>query len=106
MIGLPPTPKPQQNESSSPDRSADRAPSPALKGDPWHPAEVDRRRSEWRRTEGSNPDPDEPIPDRGPGSDQGGHQARNRTPHEGERNVNRAEEHSRRPKGNPEGRRR
>jgi hypothetical protein len=49
-------------------------------------------------------DPDSPIPDQSPGSDQGGHTARGRTPHEtGERNVNPNEEHSRRPKGNPSG---
>lgn len=102
-----PSSNPNADEHSKPgDRSSEGA-APGLKGNPWHPGEVSKRQSEWRRTEGSNPDPDEPIPDRPPGSDQGGHSARNRTPHTtGERNVNRREEHSRRPKGNPEGRRR
>src|SRR5262249_13619268 len=71
-------------------RDENRQPSPALEGDPYSPREVDRRRSEWRRQEGApSNDPDSPIPDRGPGRDQGGHEARGGTPHEtGERNVN------------------
>jgi YD repeat-containing protein len=84
-----------------------RTPAPALPGDPYHPSEVDKRRSGLRDDlETGNKDPDSPIPDQQPGSDQGGHGARGRTPHKtGERNVNSKEEHSRRPKGNPEGRR-
>ena len=82
------------------------APAPAAEGNPWSPAEVDRRRSKWREVEETgNKDPDSPIPDRGPGQDMGGHGARGGTPHStGERNVNSGEEHSRRPKGNPIGR--
>jgi len=74
---------------------------PAVEGDPYHPAEVDRRRTEWRRELGApSLDPDSPIPDQGSGRDMGGHDARGRTPHAtGERNVNSAEEHSRVPKG-------
>ena len=83
-------------------------PSSAFKDSPYNPKEVSKRQSETRRQEGSSSaDPDSPIPDRDPGSDQGGHAARGRTPHpQGQRNVNSKEEHSRRPKGNPEGRRR
>jgi RHS repeat-associated protein len=83
-----------------------RKPAPALAGDPYSPAEVDRRRSELRGQLGApSLDPDSPIPDQGSGRDMGGHEARGRTPHEtGERNVNSNEEHSRRPKGNPSGR--
>lgn len=89
------------NENSS----ANEPPAPALDGNPWNPQEVDKRRSETRRQEGApSNDPDSPIPERGPGSDQGGHDSRGKTPHDtGERNVNRHEEHSRRPKANPSG---
>jgi RHS repeat-associated protein len=85
-----------------------RTPAPALPGDPYSPAEVDRRRSQLRDQLGApSNDPDSRIPDQGPGKDMGGHGARGRTPHEtGERNVNSNEEHSRRPKGNPSGRQR
>ena len=41
--------------------------SPALKGDPYSPAEVSRRQSELRRKFGIEPDPDVPIPDQPPG---------------------------------------
>jgi len=95
-------------EEAADDRShGNDTPAPALEGDPYHPAEVDARRTQTRAQEGApSNDPDSPIPDRRPGSDQGGHAARGRTPHtRGERNVNRAEEHSRRPKDNPSGRR-
>jgi len=75
-------------------------PAPSLEGDAYHPSEVDRRRSQRRRDLGApSSSPDSPIPDQNPGSDQGGHPSRNRTPHDtGERNVNRHEEHSRVPK--------
>ncbi|WP_418514768.1 RHS repeat-associated core domain-containing protein [Delftia sp. PS-11] len=84
----------------------ERTPSPFLPNDPYSPESTDGRRSNLRDELGTgNLDPDSPIPDQGPGSDQGGHSARGRTPHDsGERNVNRHEEHSRRPKGNPGGR--
>lgn len=83
-----------------------RSPSPFIPGDPYSPESTSGRQSETRRNEGApSSDPDSVIPDRGPGSDQGGHASRGRTPHDtGERNVNRNEEHSRRPKGNPTGR--
>ncbi|MDZ5842799.1 RHS repeat-associated core domain-containing protein [Stenotrophomonas maltophilia] len=83
-----------------------RSPSPFIPSDPYSPESTSGRQSETRRNEGaSSSDPDSVIPDRGPGSDQGGHASRGRTPHDtGERNVNRNEEHSRRPKGNPTGR--
>ncbi len=86
--------------------NCNQTPSPALKDSPYNPRAVDKRRTETRKQEGSSSnDPDSPIPDRGAGSDQGGHKARERTPHpEGQRNVNPKQEHSRRPKGNPEGR--
>lgn len=88
----------QANEEAS--GEGEQCPAPAVPGNPWSPSEVDKRRSETRRQEGApSVDPDSPIPDRGPGSDQGGHDSRNRTPHDtGERNVNRHEEHSRVPK--------
>lgn len=83
-----------------------RTPSPFLPKDPYSPESTSGRQSDNRRDEGApSKDPDDPIPDRGPGRDQGGHAARGKTPHEtGERNVNSNEEHSRRPKGNPTGR--
>ncbi|WP_411850314.1 RHS repeat-associated core domain-containing protein [Stenotrophomonas sp. LGBM10] len=83
-----------------------RSPSPFIPTDPYSPESTSGRQSETRRNEGaSNSDPDSVIPDRGPGSDQGGHASRGRTPHDsGERYVNSNEEHSRRPKGNPTGR--
>lgn len=96
---------------SAPDvgASADhnRTPAPALLDDPYSPKSVSLRQSNTRRAEGmENIDPEESnkIPDRKPGRDLGGHEARGRTPHTtGERNVNSNEEHSRRPKGNPSG---
>jgi RHS repeat-associated protein len=95
------------DDAGPPDDRSDenRTPAPALEGDPYSPGEVDRRRSRRRDELGApSRDPDSPIPDQSPGSDQGGHTARGRTPHEtGERNVNPNEEHSRRPKGNPSG---
>lgn len=86
--------------------SGGRTPAPFLPDDPYSPEETSRRQTGNREAEGApSLDPDSPIPDRGPGSDQGGHEVRGRTPHEsGERNVNSNEEHSRRPKGNPIGR--
>ncbi|MFT3777050.1 MAG: RHS repeat-associated core domain-containing protein [Ottowia sp.] len=80
--------------------------SPFLPDDPYSPESVDGRRSGLRDLLGTgNLNPDSPIPDQGPGRDMGGHDARGRTPHDtGERNVNSNEEHSRRPKGNPNGR--
>ena len=79
--------------------------SPFIPSDPYSPESVDGRRSGLRDALGTgNLDPDSPIPDQGPGRDMGGHGARGRTPHDtGERNVNSHEEHSRRPKGNPNG---
>jgi RHS repeat-associated protein len=78
---------------------------PALPGDPYNPAEVDKRRSKLRDELGApSRDPDSPIPDQGPGYNVGGQPAKEGTPHDtGERNVNPNEEHSRRPKGNPSG---
>lgn len=89
----------------APTRGGTRTPAPFLPDDPYSPEETSRRQSGNRETEGApSLDPDSPIPDRGAGSDQGGHEARGRTPHEtGERNVNSNEEHSRRAKGNPSG---
>lgn len=86
--------------------NCNQTPSPALRDSPYNPQSVDRRRTQTRRQEGApSNDPDSPIPDRGAGSDQGGHAARGRTPHpQGQRNVNPRQEHSRRVKGNPEGR--
>lgn len=83
----------------------DRTPSPFIPGDPYSPESVDGRRSGLRDLLGTgNLDPDSDIPDQGPGRDMGGHRARGGTPHDtGERNVNSNEEHSRRPKGNPNG---
>jgi RHS repeat-associated protein len=94
------TPQPKPDTQNRP------SPAPFLPDDPYSPEETSRRQSGTREAEGApSLDPDSPIPDRGPGSDQGGHEARGRTPHEtGERNVNSNEEHSRRPKGNPSGR--
>lgn len=97
------------NDADAPPEQAgdgNRTPAPALAGDPYNPAEVDRRRSGRRNDMGApSNDPDSPIPDQGPREDVGGHTARGRTPHvTGERNVNPNEEHSRRPKGNPTGR--
>jgi RHS repeat-associated protein len=94
------------NAPKSADPSSGYTPSPAVPGDPYNPAEVDRRRSGFRNLVGApSNDPDIPIPDQGSGRDVGGHRAKEGTPHEtGERNVNPNEEHSRRPKGNPTGR--
>jgi RHS repeat-associated protein len=82
-----------------------RVPSPFIPEDPYSPEEVSRRQTATRESEGApNLDPNSRIPDRGPGKDMGGHEARGRTPHDtGERNVNSNEEHSRRTKGNPSG---
>lgn len=96
----------ESSGNSSSQSEGERTPAPFLPDDPYSPEETSRRQSGTREAEGApSMDPDSPIPDRGPGSDQGGHDARGRTPHEtGERNVNSNEEHSRRPKGNPIGR--
>jgi hypothetical protein len=82
--------------------------SPALDGDPYSPEEVSRRQSETRRQlETGNNDPDSPLPDQGPGKNiKSELKAKPASGHEGERNVNRHEEHSRTPKGNDPGPRR
>lgn len=94
------------NESDAGNDADGRTPAPFLPSDPYSPEETSRRQTGNRESEGApNLDPDSAIPDRGAGSDQGGHETRGRTPHDtGERNVNSKEEHSRRPKGNPSGR--
>ncbi len=76
--------------------------SPALDGDPYSPGEVSKRQSETRRELGTgNNDPDSPIPDQGPGRNiKSELKAKPKRGHEGERNVNRHEEHSIKPKGN------
>lgn len=51
---------------------------PALRDDPYSPANVNRRQSETRDNMGLNRDPDTPIPDQRPGRDMGGHEARGR----------------------------
>ena len=88
--------------------SGTRSPAPFIPSDPYSPEETSRRQSGNRAAEDApSLDPDSVIPDRKPGSDQGGHTVRGRTPHStGERNVNSNEEHSRRPKGNSNGRKR
>ncbi len=92
-------------ETSPAPNEGNRTPAPFLPNDPYSPEETSRRQSGNRVNEGApSADPDSAIPDRGSGSDQGGHASRGRTPHEsGERNVNDKEEHSRRTKGNPSG---
>ena len=47
-------------------------PAPFLPDDPFSPENVDRRRSDRREEAGVNRDPDTELPDRGPGSSQGG----------------------------------
>ena len=91
------------DQSSS---GSSRTPAPFMPDDPYSPESTSKRQSDNRREAGSsNSDPDSAMPDRAAGEDMGGHTARGRTPHKtGERNVNSAEEHSRRPKGNPSGR--
>ncbi len=88
------------NCGGKPGNQADRG-SPAVDGDPYSPTSVSQRQSETRREMGTgNHDPNSPIPDQGPGGNPGGHSARKNEGHDtGERNVNRHEEHSRRPKG-------
>lgn len=61
--------------------------SPALPDNPWSPEEVSRRQSELRRRLGLNADPDTPIPDQPPGHETGGHAARPRVSHDGQRNI-------------------
>ena len=105
------SPSPENSDepaSGGQNDSGTRTPAPFLPDDPYSPEETSRRQSGNREAEGApSRDPDSPIPDRNPGSDQGGHATRGRTPHStGERNVNSNEEHSRRPKGNPSGRER
>jgi hypothetical protein len=78
--------------------------SPALKGDPYNPSEVDRRISEERQARGVEPlDPDKPhtpeeLVREDPKKDKMREErgSRHRT---GERNVSSSEEHSRVPKG-------
>lgn len=78
-----PTPgndSPESNGESGPGEkssSGTRTPAPFLPDDPYSPEETSRRQSGNREAEGApNRDPDSPIPDRNPGSDQGGHTAR------------------------------
>ena len=80
--------------------------SPALKGDPYSPGEVNKCQSQTRREMGVNPDPDTPLPDQGPGKSikDGVHSSDGKTRHStGERNVASKEEHSVKPKGNGRG---
>lgn len=78
-----PTPgndSPESNGESGPGEkssSGTRTPAPFLPDDPYSPEETSRRQSGNREAEGApSRDPDSPIPDRNPGSDQGGHTAR------------------------------
>lgn len=76
--------------------------SPALKGDPYSPSEVNRRQSQTRRDlKTGNLDPESDIPDQPPGQNiKGVHKADTTVHHStGERNVGTNEEHSRVAKG-------
>jgi len=88
--------------AGQPDGEGDSKQSPALKGSPYSPGEVDRRRSELRRQLGTGTsDPDSPIPDQRPGENLGQSAQKASSHRTGERNVNPTEEHSRTPKGAP-----
>ena len=89
-------------EDVQPSKVPEATNAPALKGNPYSPQEVDKRRSDRRREMGTgNLDPNSPIPDQKPGKNiKGTHQADKKQHHAtGERNVGTEEEHSRKAKG-------
>jgi RHS repeat-associated protein len=89
-------------EDVQPSKVPEATNAPALKGNPYSPQEVDKRRSDRRREMGTgNLDPNSPIPDQKPGKNiKGTHQADKKEHHAtGERNVGTEEEHSRKAKG-------